>query len=301
MDGQANAKAKGTATGTVRVARVITGREQPEGDGMVVRRAFPGQALGRIDPFLLFDEMGPHDVPPGLRAGFPDHPHRGFETVTYVLSGEIEHKDSHGNKGRIGPGDVQWMTAGAGVVHSEMPGAALRRDGGRLHGFQLWVNLPARDKMMPPRYQERPSGAIPEAKVPGGRVRVIAGAFGGVDAPLDTRTPIQYLHAVLDPGAAVDLPVPPGHQGFVYVAIGSGTAGGQALRAGQMGVLGGDAGTVRLEAGPQGVSALLVSGVPLGEPVFQYGPFVMTTREEIMQAISDFQAGRFGTIPASAA
>ncbi|HEX2066312.1 MAG TPA: pirin family protein, partial [Candidatus Thermoplasmatota archaeon] len=151
------------------VARVADARRTPEGDGMVVHRAFPGQEVGRIDPFLMLDEMGPIDFAPGARAGFPDHPHRGFETVTYMLEGAFEHRDSHGHAGRLGPGDVQWMTAGAGIVHSEMPHPDLRRDGGRLHGLQLWVNLPGADKMMRPRYQEIPGARIPEASLAGGR------------------------------------------------------------------------------------------------------------------------------------
>ncbi len=281
------------------LSRVVAGVETPEGDGMLVRRSFPSQAIGRLDPFLLFDEMGPHQVSPGSNAGFPDHPHRGFETVTYVLAGELEHRDSHGHAGRIGPGDVQWMTAGAGVVHSEMPAKALRERGGPMHGFQLWVNLPKRDKMMRPRYQEMPAASIPEVVLPNGKVRIIAGQFGGKSAVIDTRTPIQYLHAQLDAGATVTLPVPAGHQGFVYAPTGSGTVGGKTLAARHMGILGGS-GDLDVTAGPDGLVLLLVSGVPLGEPVFQYGPFVMTNREEILQAVQDFQAGRFGQIPAQA-
>ena len=280
------------------ITRVATGHHQPEGDGMTVRRAFPGQAIGRLDPFLMLDEMGPIDFEPGARSGFPDHPHRGFETVTYLLEGEFEHKDSNGNKGRLGPGDVQWMTAGAGVVHSEMPSRALREKGGRLHGFQLWVNLPAKDKMMAPRYQEFPGAKIPKVAFAGGWARVIAGTFHGTSAVIDTRTPIQYLHVALEPRGQVTLEVPKGHEGFVYVFGDQASVAGKLLREGQTGALAGD-GPLPVQAGEDGAQLLFVTGLPIKEPVFQYGPFVMTTREEIIQAVQDFQSGKFGTIPAT--
>ncbi len=280
------------------ITRIATGHQQPEGDGMTVRRAFPNQSIGRLDPFLLLDEMGPVEFAPGARSGFPDHPHRGFETVTYLLDGEFEHKDSNGNKGRLRPGDVQWMTAGAGVVHSEMPSSALRQKGGRLHGFQLWVNLPKVDKMMTPRYQEFPGAKIPTAKFPGGWAKVIAGRFGGVSAVIDTRTPIQYLHVQLDAGTTVQLPIPAGHEGFVYVFQGEATVAGKQLKEAQTGALAG-IGDLGVEAGPGGAQFLFVTGIPVKEPVFQYGPFVMTSRDEILQAVQDFQDGKFGTIPAT--
>lgn len=280
------------------VVRVVPAHRTPEGDGMVVQRAFPNQHVARLDPFLMLDEMGPVTFPPGARSGFPDHPHRGFETVTMLLDGEFEHKDSHGNRGRLRPGDVQWMTAGAGVVHSEMPSSGLRAKGGRLHGFQLWVNLPKADKMMRPRYQEIPASRIPEAKVPGGVVRVVAGRFGGTEAAIDTRTPIQYLHARLEPGAQVALPLPDGHQGFAYVYDASATVAGKAVPAHHLAVLEGH-GDTPVRAGGDGAQLLFVTGVPLREPVFQYGPFVMTTREEIVQAVEDFRSGKFGEIAAT--
>jgi redox-sensitive bicupin YhaK (pirin superfamily) len=279
------------------VTRVVPAQRTPEGDGMVVQRAFPNPSIARIDPFLMLDEMGPITFEAGARSGFPDHPHRGFETVTMLLDGEFEHKDSHGNRGRLRPGDVQWMTAGAGVVHSEMPSADLRARGGRLHGFQLWVNLPRKDKMMPPRYQEIPSGRIPVAEVPGGSVRVVAGRFQGVSAAIDTRTPIQYLHATLEPGAEVALPVPEGHEGFAYVYDGSARVGGKAVPAHHLAVLSGS-GDLAVAAGGEGARLLFVTGVPLREPVLQYGPFVMTTRDEIVQAVEDFRSGKFGEIAA---
>ena len=190
---------------TRKVERVITAHRQLEGGGFVVRRPFPTAALALVDPFLLLDEMGPADYAPGEAKGAPDHPHRGFETVTYMLEGQFEHEDSAGNKGAIAAGDVQWMTAGSGVVHSEMPADDIRRRGGLTHGFQVWVNLPARDKMMRPRYQEVPGSRIPRAVTGDGRaeVRVIAGEALGVRAVIDTRTPIVYQDWKLGPGALV--------------------------------------------------------------------------------------------------
>ena len=188
------------------VKSIVPALETPEGDGMLVHRAFPTRGFTDFDPFLLLDEMGPMDVPPGSSKGFPDHPHRGFETVTYMLAGRFEHRDSRGHAGQINPGDVQWMTAGSGLLHSEMPEREFLREGGRLHGFQLWVNLPKRDKMMEPRYQEVASAQIPEGASDDGkvRVRVIAGESLGAKAVIDTRIPIQFLHFKLQPGASVE-------------------------------------------------------------------------------------------------
>ncbi|MEK6985021.1 MAG: pirin family protein [Candidatus Thermoplasmatota archaeon] len=276
------------------VERISSAPATPEGDGMVVHRAFPSQTVGRLDPFLMLDEMGPLTLPPNSRAGFPDHPHRGFETVTYLLEGEFEHRDSHGHKGRLGPGDVQWMTAGSGVLHSEMPSATLRKSGGTLHGLQLWVNLPKRDKMMPARYQEFPSASLPRVDLPNGFVRILAGRFQDAKAIIATQTPIQFLHAELNHGA-VTMDVPAGHRAFAYVVRGSGTVAGKPVRHSELAVLAGD-GAVAVEAGPDGIGLVLISGVPLREPVFQSGPFVMTTRDEIIQAYTDYQDGKFGTI-----
>lgn len=281
------------------ITRLAAALPTPEGDGMLVHRAFPGQTVGRIDPFLMLDEMGPIDFAPGARSGFPDHPHRGFETVTYMLEGEFEHKDSHGHKGRLGPGDVQWMTAGAGVVHSEMPSARLREKGGRLRGLQLWVNLPKADKMMTPRYQEFPSASLPEATFPGGKVRILAGSFGGKSAIIDTRIPIGFLHVTLEPNANVTLPVAASHHGFLYCLDGAAQAGGKTLAEHTLGVLGETGTELAVQAGPTGFMGVLITGQPIDEPVFQYGPFVMNTREEILQAVDDFRSGRFGKIPAA--
>ena len=284
------------------VDRVITAHQQLEGGGFVVRRPFPTRALELVDPFLLLDEMGPAEYRPGRSQGAPDHPHRGFETVTYMLEGEFEHEDSAGNRGTIAKGDVQWMTAGRGVVHSEMPTRKVRERGGRVHGFQLWVNLPARDKMMAPRYQELPAAGIPEAASPDGlaRVRVIAGEALGVRAVIDTRIPIVYQDWSLGPGAVVEQPLEASHHALVYVFEGRAEVGTgrRLLGDGQLGLLGpGDA--VRLAVGsdaPGGARLLLLAGQPLGEPVARYGPFVMNTEAEIAQAISDYRSGRLGEI-----
>jgi redox-sensitive bicupin YhaK (pirin superfamily) len=261
-----------------------------------VRRPFPTGGFRHADPFLLLDEMGPVTYGPGEALGAPDHPHRGFETVTYVLDGEMEHEDSAGHRGKLGPGDVQWMTAGRGIVHSEMPSGAMRQRGGRMHGFQVWVNLPARDKMMAPYYQEIPRAAIPEAKTSDGlaSVHVIAGEALGTRAIIATRTPIGYLHWVFSQGALVDVAVPSDHAAYVYVFEGAVRVGGRDVRDGQLAVLGAG-GTVHFAASER-AQALLLSGVPLREPVVQYGPFVMNTEREIAQAIDDYRAGRLGEI-----
>jgi redox-sensitive bicupin YhaK (pirin superfamily) len=289
------------------VSSVVQSERTVEGAGFVVHRPFPTRNLDHFDPFLLLDEMGPVELRPGEAQGAPDHPHRGFETVTYLLAGGLKHKDSQGNAGALGPGDVQWMTAGAGVVHSEMPNERMLREGGLMHGFQLWVNLPARDKMMKPRYQEIAGSEIPVAKSDDGQVtvRVIAGEALSVRAVIDTRTPIFYLHFVLAPGARVTQPAPRDYNTFAYVIDGEGRFGdGETAHAGgrgQMVTFANDGEQVTL-ANPAGaqkpLELLLLGGVPLNEPVARYGPFVMNHEREIMQAIDDFRRGKLGRIDA---
>jgi hypothetical protein len=264
-----------------------------EGAGFLVHRPFPTRSLSFVDPFLLLDEMGPSDQGPGEAQGAPDHPHRGFETVTYMIDGEMEHRDSAGHAGKIGPGDVQWMTAGGGVIHSEMPSAAFQEKGGRMHGFQLWVNLPKRDKMMKPRYQELPASKIPVGEAEGVRVRVIAGESLGAKAAIDTRTPIFYLHATMKKGASLEQPAGKDFRVMAYVVDGEVRIGGRGRKASahELVVFEGE-GDVRVEA-DQPSNVLLLGGVPIGEPVARYGPFVMNTEEEIRQAVRDFQAGSF--------
>jgi redox-sensitive bicupin YhaK (pirin superfamily) len=287
---------------TRQVEHVIAAHRQREGGGFIVRRPFPTGSLPLVDPFLLLDEMGPADYAPGEAVGAPDHPHRGFETVTYMLAGEFEHEDSAGNRGKIAKGDVQWMTAGRGVVHSEMPSAHIREHGGRVHGFQIWVNLPAADKMMAPRYQEVPGDRLPEAATPDGRahVRVIAGEALGARAVIDTRIPIVYQDWTLEPGASVEQPLAVGHNAFVFVFEGAANIGepAEAVNEGELGLLG-PGESVRLSVpadATRDARLLLLAGQPLREPVARYGPFVMNTEAEIREAIRDYQAGRLGEI-----
>ena len=271
-----------------------------EGGGFIVHRPFPTRMLMDFDPFLLLDEMGPIDYAPGEAKGAPDHPHRGFETVTYVLEGQFGHKDSAGHSGTLHAGDVQWMTAGAGVVHSEMPDPEFVRSGGRVHGLQLWVNLPRSDKMIAPRYQEMPSAQIPVATSEDGQVsvKVIAGEALGVAAAIETRTPILYQHFTLQPGAQIVHAVPANYRVFAYALSGKGFYGEARREVGarQMIVFGNDGETVTLAAGEEPLEVLLLGGVPLKEPVVRYGPFVMNTEDEIRQAVTDYQAGRMGQI-----
>src|SRR5205085_3625052 len=288
-------------TQTRSLAGVVNSIETLEGAGFLVRRPFPKASLSEFDPFLLLDEMGPMTLAPGKAKGAPDHPHRGFETVTYLLSGEMEHKDSQGHAGKLSAGDVQWMTAGAGVVHSEMPSAEFQRTGGTLHGFQLWVNLPRQNKMMQPRYQDIPAARIRTAQTQDGlvTVRVIAGEALGARAVVETVTPIMYLHFTIRPGGQVLQSVPQGYNAFAYIVDGAGLFGADVERAaqGQMVMFSQDGDEVLIE-NPADAGAplelLLIAGVPLNEPVARYGPFVMNTEEEIYQAVEDFRSGRMG-------
>src|SRR5437764_6537656 len=233
------------------VSGIVNSIETLEGGGFLVRRPFPKASLSEFDPFLLLDEMGPMDVAAGEAKGAPDHPHRGFETVTYLLSGDMEHKDSRGHAGRLRAGDVQWMTAGAGVVHSEMPSREFARAGGRMHGFQLWVNLPQRDKMMKPRYQEIAGAQIPKASSADGlvTVNVIAGEALGRKAVIETRTPIIYLHYKIKPGGIAKQQVPTDYNAFAYVVEGEGLFGSESERAedGQMVLFAQDGDEVKME------------------------------------------------------
>jgi redox-sensitive bicupin YhaK (pirin superfamily) len=274
------------------VRAVVAGQPTSDGAGVRLYRVIGGPALPDLDPFLLLDEFVSDD-PDDYIAGFPEHPHRGFETVTYMLAGRMRHGDNLGNSGLLEAGSVQWMTAGRGIVHSEKP----EQEDGLMWGFQLWVNLPARNKLRAPRYQDIPPAAIPDIAVDGGRVRVIAGAWGEVQGPVrDIDAAPLYLDVHLDAGRTLAVPVPRGHAAFVYcyggsVAIGEACAPTRLERR-RLAVLD-DGDDVRLAAGADGARALLVAGRPFGEPVARYGPFVMNTREEIMAAIDDLRSGRF--------
>ncbi len=285
------------------VDRVIDAVTTREGGGFLVHRPFPTPELSLFDPFLLLDEMGPVVYGPGEAVGAPDHPHRGFETVTYVLNGRMQHKDSRGHTGQLGPGDVQWMTAGSGIVHSEMPEDEFTAKGGLMHGFQLWVNLPAKEKMMHPRYQEVQGSGIPAATSADGlvQVKVIAGESLGASAVIDTVIPIAFLHFTVQPGGSLRQALPVGANAFAYVLQGRGFFGTEQVAAlrGQAVLFQGEGEAVQFSApasAGEPLSFLLLAGQPLREPVARYGPFVMNTREEIMQAVEDYQRGRMGVI-----
>ena len=281
---------------------IIDAERTVEGGGFVVRRPFPTARVSHIDPFLLLDEMGPVEYAPGKAIGAPEHPHRGFETVTYLMHGAMEHRDTTGAVATIRPGGVQWMTAGAGVIHSELPTDVFLRSGGRMHGFQLWVNLPASSKMIPPRYQGFESDELRRVALRnGGEVRVVAGTVMGVTGAVETTSPMTYAHVLLHPGDEVQWSPEPGHTALVHVFDGETTVNGHAATSGQLLVFerSGGAITLRAESGDERAAngsvvaqALLLGGKPLGEPVVRYGPFVMNTREEIVQAFEDYQAGR---------
>lgn len=283
-----------------RITATVDAVRQLEGDGFEVRRPFPSARLELLDPFLLLDHMGPVAFGPGEGVGTPEHPHRGFETVTYLLEGDLEHRDSLGNGGRLGPGDTQWMTAGAGIVHREGPSPEAQSTGGRLHGVQLWVNLPAALKMTPPRYQDvRADRVAVDRRHDGAVIRVIAGEAFGLTGPGSTHTPIVYAHLTLPAGATATTALPPATNAGVYVLSGQVQISDGAVHEGQLAVLGpGDELTL---SGEIDAEVLLLAGTPLGEPVARYGPFVMNTRQELIQAMEDYQAGHMGSIPATTA
>ncbi len=269
------------------------------GDGFPVRTLFSYDRLGKLlSPFLLLDYAGPAQFAPANKPrGVGEHAHRGFETVTIVYSGEVSHRDSGGNGGTIGPGDVQWMTAGAGVMHEEFHSAAFTREGGLLKMAQLWVNLPARDKMIPPRYQAISNESIPVVELPdaAGKVRIIAGTFGGASGPARTWTELNVWDVAMTAGACT-LDVPEGHNTVLAVLGGElALASGQVLGDGDLAILAGVGHRVSLHS-RSGASFLMLSGVPIDEPIVGYGPFVMNTREEIVAAFEDLQAGRFGSL-----
>jgi redox-sensitive bicupin YhaK (pirin superfamily) len=273
------------STRTIR--QLVPAYEVTEGAGVTVHRSIGTPALRNLDPFLMLDHFG-SDNPDEYIAGFPDHPHRGFITFTYMLDGHMEHRDSMGNRGDLKAGGAQWMKAASGVIHSEMP----QQSNGLMRGFQLWINLPASEKMSAPAYQEFSAAAIPEVALDGARVRVLAGEFAGTRGVIeDPATDVRYLDVTLAADARFALPLETTHHAFVYVFEGSVRLAGQALAKHTLAVLGsGD--TVEIVAGTGGARFILVAGRPIGEPVVQYGPFVMNTREEIEQAMADYRDGR---------
>jgi redox-sensitive bicupin YhaK (pirin superfamily) len=291
------------------VRSVTTAPSGFEGEGFPVRRAFAGVSLRDLDPFVHMDQMGEVDYGPGEPKGTPWHPHRGFETVTYIIDGIFEHQDSNGGGGRITDGDTQWMTAGAGILHIEAPPESLVLSGGLFHGIQLWVNLPSANKFAPPRYQDIRAKEAALLTTPDGSalLRVIAGDVEGHPGPGTTFTPMAMVHATISPSGQMELPWRRDFNALVYVLAGDGYVGRERrpVRTGQLTVFGpGDFITVGADreqsiSTPQ-LEVLVLGGLPIGEPVVHYGPFVMNTREEVAQALADFQAGRLGQVPAQA-
>ncbi len=274
------------------ITRRIRGTDTSDGAGVKLKRVIGQAGLDMLDPFLLLDEFRSDDAGDYI-AGFPEHPHRGFETVTYMLAGHMQHHDNHGNRGDLTPGSVQWMTAGRGILHSEMP----QQENGLMWGFQLWVNLPAKDKMTAPRYQDIAPERIPEVELaPGVSARVIAGEAGGVKGPVEAEaTAAVYLDLRLSAGASIEVPLPQGHNAFAYVFAGQAQIGdgpSSELLRGDLGVLGSGE-KVRIAAPQSDARLILVAGRPFNEPVAKYGPFVMNTQQQIVQAVEDFRAGRF--------
>ena len=273
-----------------RIERLVAGQATSDGAGVKLTRVLTQDLQRRLDPFLMLDAFG-SDQAGDYIAGFPDHPHRGFETITYMIAGRMRHRDSAGNEGLLDDGGVQWMTAGRGVIHSEMP----EQEDGRMEGFQLWLNLAGVDKMQPPGYRDIPSAQIPEQRGNGVTVRVIAGSSQGVAGAVQRpRTEPVYLDLHLAPGARFEQPLPASHNAFVYVYRGALRVGETAVPAQRMAILANDASSdgVSLRAGTAPTRALLIAGAPLREPIAQHGPFVMNTREQLIQAVQDFQAGR---------
>ncbi len=291
------------------VRSITTGPRGVEGEGFPVVRAFAGVRAADLDPFVHMDQMGEVEYEPGQPRGTDWHPHRGFETVTYMIDGRFAHQDSHGGGGLITDGATQWMTAGAGILHIETPPAELVESGGVFHGIQLWVNLPRSEKFAAPAYQAIEASAVTLLSSPdgGALLRVIAGEVDGRGGPGSTRTPITLAHATIEPGAHLNLPWQRDYNALVYVLAGRGAVGpvGHAIHQGQLAVLGpGDRISVAADATQDtrhpAMEVLLLGGRPIREPVFQYGPFVMNSKSEVIQAMEDYQAGRFGAIPPNA-
>jgi len=288
------------------VTRITTGPRGYEGEGFPVVRAFGGVSMQELDPFIHMDQMGEVDYAPGEPKGTAWHPHRGFETVTYMIDGTFQHQDNHGGGGLINDGATQWMTAGAGILHIETPPEELVMSGGLFHGLQLWVNLPAKDKFSTPRYQaiEGTDSALVTSADGGALVRIIAGSMDGHRGPGSTHTPITMAHATIQPGAQLSLPWQADYNALGYVLSGNGTVGSEQrpIHGGQLAVFGaGDRVTIAADVSQDShrpaLEVVLLGGRPIGEPVAHYGPFVMNTREELIQAMQDYQAGRLGVIP----
>lgn len=281
------------------LAGVHTGLPTADGNGVPLRRMVPwaggsgSGAFRAVDPFLLMDHFGPMVLPPGTDVGFPPHPHKGFQTLTYLIQGAFRHRDSTGGAGTLRPGGAQLMTAGRGIVHEEMPVPEHLETGGPIEGVQLWINLPKADKLSQPGYQDLQPESLPWAALPGGRIKPLAGTWLGIQGPVRTPAEIAYAHLELEPGGSFRHGLPAGWMGALVVLHGAVETGGTVVQAGQVGLLALAGDGVELVA-PAGASLMLLAGSPLGEPIAHYGPFVMNTREEIDQAILEYQTGRMG-------
>jgi len=273
------------------IERIIRGQDTSDGAGVKLKRVIGSQEINQLDPFLLLDEFK-NDDPDDYAAGFPDHPHRGFETITYMLAGDFTHRDSKGNEGHLTSGSVQWMTAGRGIIHSEMP----EQTDGLAWGYQLWLNLPAKHKMTDPKYQDLSSEKLPIVQKEGTQVKVLAGEWGGAKSPGKSFTPFTYLDVTLSPGASFEAPAPPDQNAFLYVFEGKAKAGHTDaptyIKEGYLGTFG-EGEKVRVEA-PEGARFLFASAQKLNEPVVRGGPFVMNTMGELKQAFFDYQTGKLG-------
>ena len=285
------------------IEKIVLAHRQREGGGFVVRRPLGGSELRNLDPFLMLDHLGPIVFGPGEGIGAPDHPHRGFDTVTYIKQGSNSHRDSAGNSGTLGPGWVQWMTAGSGVVHSEMPSDEINRTGGTIEGFQLWINLKAKDKMSRPRYQDTPPSDIPVVTSPDEKlsVKAICGEYNGAKSTIETLYPMLYFDVRISPGGVFEKDYDAKFNSFIFVYNDGGSVQvvGKTISEGALGVIKANSGSTLLRVENHGSTDawfLFGAGEPLKEPIVQYGPFVMNTKEEIEQAMRDYQSGRLGRI-----
>ncbi|GAC1406678.1 MAG: pirin family protein [Candidatus Velthaea sp.] len=280
--------------------RTVAALTVREGGGFLVHRPFPTQALMDVDPFLMIDELGPVDYGPGEAIGAPDHPHRGFEIISYVLSGASQHKDSFGHHGELYDGDLQYMLAGAGVVHREMPADSVMRDGGHVHGIQLWINVPAKDKALRPRYVDIRAASIPVYTAPDGAfaAKILAGNAFGIDGKVQTQHPTDYLHVTIAPGAHADIPVRRDTTALAYILDGTvDVSATREVRSHELVIYNADGESIAVDnTGATPANLIILVSAPLGEPIARYGPFVMNTEREIQQAFADYRDGMMGAI-----
>lgn len=287
-----------------KISKIVTSFDSEAAPGFKIKRAIPNYEFDYVDPFIMLDHFGPKMLKPGEATGVGEHPHRGFETVTFMFDGLIEHRDSNGNFGLLSSGGIQWMTAGSGVIHSELHPKEFKEQGGKIHGVQLWVNLPASLKMTKPKYQDLDSSKIPSVELENGNVivRVVAGDYFGAKGPASTHTPIAMMHVQISGEKEIEFEIPETFNSFVYVTEGEGYFGENSdhIKGGQMGVFKREGTTVKIKGSvsEHPLNLLIISGEPINEPVVSYGPFVMNTQEQIWQAVYDYQSGKMGKIEA---